>query len=449
MIVNNRFIPTVDIIEAQILSMPESMTFTTPLPDMSVQQNELKLRLEQVNGGDYCYQNQLGPREHGTQHQQLQQQACLQYNHPHSAYFVSHSSFNYPDELRSALVPESDTPPHHHHAHDCCLPTSSSASPNSDALLTMSSGVLSSSSSGADTVFGIETPTNMDFFEPHESYCYTTSMASDSWLTHDSRKTSIVPSTVDVPAGATPASCHGNQDYYVVPATAKSDAREPQSEAQGKSTRPAATPAITPRVIKPKTTRKSNPAKMIDYENMQKTYTQQLRENPEVWKIVNIRKKKGIFKCSHCAEFFPTLYMLAQHFDEHKVARYFQCPFKGCVWNILGLPRRAEVRRHCSSQHATKIEFERCNENRLNATPTTNVEKIICSHENCNRAFKRKDSLQRHIKLVHDNPHSRFNKRLLRDGCPSASTAARSAQQEVDFLLPQDALSIIDETLFK
>lgn len=284
----------------------------------------------------------------------------------------------------------------------------------------------------------------MDFFETHESYCYSTSMESDSWIKEDSQETSIVPSTEDMSAGlATPISCHGNQDFGAAPATAKPDASERQPQASGKASgkQPGTARAIVPKK------RRSNPAKMIDYEKMQKTYTQQLREHPEIWKIVNIRKKKGIFKCSHCAEFFPTLYMLAQHFDEHKVARYFQCPFKGCVWNILGLPRRAEVRRHCSSQHSTKIEFERCNENRLNATPTTNVEKIICSHENCSRVFKRKDSLQRHIKLVHDNPHSRFNKRLLRDGGSSARTTAHSANQEVDFLLPQDALSIISQTL--
>lgn len=169
----------------------------------------------------------------------------------------------------------------------------------------------------------------------------------------------------------------------------------------------------------------------FSYDLNAKPVAQQLIENTKIWNKISQKKKKGIYKCTHCPEIFKDLYDLAKHIDSNKISRQHKCPFDDCPWSIIGLPRRAEVRRHCAAQHACVITYPGDNKDKNTPTetettettsPETTVngelfnlrirESLTCQYDFCGKHFKRKDSQQRHEKLVHLNPNSRFNRRI-------------------------------------
>lgn len=181
------------------------------------------------------------------------------------------------------------------------------------------------------------------------------------------------------------------------------------------STLPTATASpLTPGsgvIEKKKTVRKKRVrSSKYSYDENAKPIADQLRENREIWNKICQKRKKGIYKCTHCSEMFKELIDLARHFDEHKIGRHHKCPFEDCPWSILGLPRRAELRRHCAAQHAYVIKYP--DDKSESHEGYISAEKICCQYDFCDRLFKRKDSQQRHEKLVHLNPSSRFNKRI-------------------------------------
>jgi len=168
--------------------------------------------------------------------------------------------------------------------------------------------------------------------------------------------------------------------------------------------------AITPRKNKvQKRPRKVRPKPI--YDESAKPIAQQLQEDKKIWNKICETKKKGIYKCTHCSGIFKGFIDLARHIDENKIARQHKCPFKDCPWSIIGLPRRAEVRRHCAAQHSFIITYPDDKDTGVKEGYVT-TDKFKCEYEFCDRCFKRKDSQQRHEKLVHLNPDSRFNKRI-------------------------------------
>lgn len=101
--------------------------------------------------------------------------------------------------------------------------------------------------------------------------------------------------------------------------------------------------------------------------------------------------KKGKYFCSHCPSSFRTIMDLAQHMDESLVMRPFHCPEEDCPWHICGFPTASEWCRHTRSQHGS-------------------VDALGC--QSCQKTFTRKDSLKRHVMLVHDNQESRWNRKM-------------------------------------
>lgn len=140
----------------------------------------------------------------------------------------------------------------------------------------------------------------------------------------------------------------------------------------------------------------------------------QLKGNKAIWNKIEEKKKKGYYKCGHCDSTFTSMMTLAEHIDEEKIKRPYRCPFNDCPWSILGLPRRAEVRRHCAAQHSTLIDPTKLIPDASPKEPLefTEAESYQCSSALCQKCFKRRDARLRHEKLVHNNPQSRFNKRL-------------------------------------
>lgn len=114
--------------------------------------------------------------------------------------------------------------------------------------------------------------------------------------------------------------------------------------------------------------------------------------------------------CTHCNQRFDSILQLGHHFDKYKVVTPHKCPFDSCPYFLIGFARKAELRRHCLTKH-----FEK---GKLTQSINQNIKQVLnnliysCKIDNCGKYFYRKDSLQRHLKLVHENENSKFNKKM-------------------------------------
>lgn len=114
--------------------------------------------------------------------------------------------------------------------------------------------------------------------------------------------------------------------------------------------------------------------------------------------------------CTHCNQRFDSILQLGHHFDKYKVVTPHKCPFDSCPYFLIGFSRKAELRRHCLTKH-----FEK---GKLTQSINQNIKQVLnnliysCKIDNCGKNFYRKDSLQRHLKLVHANENSKFNKKM-------------------------------------
>ncbi|KAK7205604.1 hypothetical protein BZA70DRAFT_295378 [Myxozyma melibiosi] len=103
--------------------------------------------------------------------------------------------------------------------------------------------------------------------------------------------------------------------------------------------------------------------------------------------------KKGMYRCSHCSRKYATMYLFWEHIEQEKLPRPFKCTKKSCPWSLVGFPNRNECSRHIRHQHEQARGFS-------------------CSYAWCTKKFHRKDSQNRHIKLVHQKPDSRLNRKI-------------------------------------
>mmetsp|Transcript_195 Transcript_195/g.174 ORF Transcript_195/g.174 Transcript_195/m.174 type:complete len:382 (-) Transcript_195:655-1800(-) len=114
--------------------------------------------------------------------------------------------------------------------------------------------------------------------------------------------------------------------------------------------------------------------------------------------------------CTHCNNRFDSILQLGHHFDKNKLVTPHKCPFDSCPYFFIGFARKAELRRHCLTKH-----FEK---GKLTQSINQNIKQVLnnliysCKIDNCGKNFYRKDSLQRHLKLVHENENSKFNKKM-------------------------------------
>ncbi|GMM37492.1 Rme1 protein [Saccharomycopsis crataegensis] len=189
-----------------------------------------------------------------------------------------------------------------------------------------------------------------------------------------------------------------------------------------------------------------------------------IKNDAEMWEYVTEKcKKKGSYKCSHCPQSFHSLEYLIYHIDQYDLShtRPHKCVIETCIWRYIGLPRRAELRRHMQALHGIKwdTDFRLLKNEQGNNTYNDGGTNLACSEKSkevlaaldgmvdpfnegsfaedieseattttkqrntpmyhctvirpyCEKSFPRKDSLQRHIRLCHTNPSSRFNKKL-------------------------------------
>lgn len=114
---------------------------------------------------------------------------------------------------------------------------------------------------------------------------------------------------------------------------------------------------------------------------------------PKAYDTSTYYKKKGNYKCgTHCNRTFSNSEEFMNHLNTFKVERKYKCPKQFCPWNQLGFKTSRLLKRHYKSAHGTNTH--RC---------------IVLG---CEKEFRREDLLNRHVKNVHENVNSRFNKRM-------------------------------------
>ncbi|EAZ63389.2 zf-C2H2 Zinc finger, C2H2 type [Scheffersomyces stipitis CBS 6054] len=122
--------------------------------------------------------------------------------------------------------------------------------------------------------------------------------------------------------------------------------------------------------------------------------------------------ESDLFCKNHCNSKFPNYLAMIDHFDKHRLNlvdyRSFKCPVAECPMHILGYEKKADLRHHVVIDHFKKgkvlDQFEMY---------SSQLQAIIyvCTQDNCGKGFYRRDSLTRHIKLVHQNQASLFNQK--------------------------------------
>lgn len=114
--------------------------------------------------------------------------------------------------------------------------------------------------------------------------------------------------------------------------------------------------------------------------------------------------------CTHCPEEFHEHIKFAAHLDAIKQNRTFKCPLKSCPWSILGHIRKVDLRRHCMV-HFPKGKVGREIQTILAEERQNITELVFPCHMNCGKYFYRKDSLKRHIKLLHDSCKPKYHRK--------------------------------------
>ncbi|KAF6009878.1 hypothetical protein HII12_003424 [Brettanomyces bruxellensis] len=122
--------------------------------------------------------------------------------------------------------------------------------------------------------------------------------------------------------------------------------------------------------------------------------------DPVILKLLKPRKRKkyGDYKCLHCGQVFPSVVVFAKHLDENRLIRFKPPADSKESEYLFGTSTPGpETRTLIASRKVASVDGMKMN---------------ICGIKGCGRMFKRKDSLRRHERLVHENKNSRFNQRL-------------------------------------
>lgn len=122
--------------------------------------------------------------------------------------------------------------------------------------------------------------------------------------------------------------------------------------------------------------------------------------DPVMLKLLKPRKRKkyGDYKCLHCGRIFPNVVVFAKHLDENRLIRFKP-------------PADLRESQYLYGTNAPGSESSMLIASRK-VTSVDGMKMNVCGIKGCGRMFKRKDSLRRHERLVHENRNSRFNQHL-------------------------------------
>ncbi|RLV96236.1 hypothetical protein JA1_000443 [Spathaspora sp. JA1] len=130
-------------------------------------------------------------------------------------------------------------------------------------------------------------------------------------------------------------------------------------------------------------------------------------------KIRQIKLAETDAKCrNHCNSGFANYMQLIDHLEEFKLSSFeyrgFKCPVHECPMSEIGYDKKADLRHHVVIDHFKKGKvIDECGQY------SNELKNIIyvCSDEHCGKGFYRRDSLTRHIKLVHNGEPNVFNQK--------------------------------------
>lgn len=119
--------------------------------------------------------------------------------------------------------------------------------------------------------------------------------------------------------------------------------------------------------------------------------------------------------CCHCKEVFRSTVAYAEHLDVYDVAVQHTCPVADCPFNYIGFCKKVDLRVHVFNAHFKKKKGLKHHKPDPHGDHIKNMLTdllYICEDHHCLRPFYRRDSLTRHMRLVHKVNPSTFNPRL-------------------------------------
>lgn len=105
------------------------------------------------------------------------------------------------------------------------------------------------------------------------------------------------------------------------------------------------------------------------------------------------------YDCSHCNVKFHTLYSYLQHCEREDLFKLlkYKCPVNSCPLRLIGLNKKVLLRKHVLDSHYNrKKQVYTCKK-----SDVPNVRQLVFTCGYCDKVFYRKDSLNRHLRLIH------------------------------------------------
>lgn len=111
--------------------------------------------------------------------------------------------------------------------------------------------------------------------------------------------------------------------------------------------------------------------------------------------------------CNHCETSFNNILKYCKHLDEFKLTTPYQCADKTCPFHKVGFMKKIDLRVHITQVHLQIYNNSSIQEKMKLIEKNPQVYEFfmnytyVCPNESCKRIFYRKDTLNRHVKLVH------------------------------------------------
>lgn len=112
-------------------------------------------------------------------------------------------------------------------------------------------------------------------------------------------------------------------------------------------------------------------------------------------------KQPCSLQCFHCDTIFKTYTLLVDHYEKFNLYKNlkYKCPLNLCPFHLIGFNKKLVVRKHIVSQHFNKKTQKLSCKSSFDEANL--ISQMIYTCKTCRKVFYRKDSLQRHYRLIH------------------------------------------------